>query len=380
VVRDSAGVRIAESHASAWAAVGGWKIATDPLLEFDGSEGGSPGRLGDVVGAVRLRDGRIAVADASANEVRYHAPDGAFLFATGGAPGGDEAAVSALGSLTRFEGDSLLLFDPAGRRLIVLSPEGTVASSATLMGANDLPLDRAAAFSDGTVVVRTGWRASLMPPGDGVSRAPVWFLRFSTRGVLMDTVAVEPGSAVGSVSLGAAHSFVTPLLGPLTPHVVHGQRLYVGTGERYELRAYGADGGLETSVRRPGVDLSVVPAELSAARAERLGMARGNPVAEQLLARIDNALPAPASRPAYAELIVDALGNLWVSEYPPGGPGGARGRTPRVWTVFDPAGRMLGDVGVPPGLALLEVGAVYVLGVRRDPEGARSVLLHGLAR
>jgi hypothetical protein len=41
---------------------------------------------------------------------------------------------------------------------------------------------------------------------------------------------------------------------------------------------------------------------------------------------------------------------------------------------------MLGDVGVPPGLALLEVGADYVLGVRRDPEGARSVLLHGLAR
>jgi hypothetical protein len=344
-----------------------------------GVTGATPQPLRDVVGAVRLHNGTVAVADASAREVRYYGSDGRFLFTaldSSGAP----PTFTVLGSLTRHSGDSLLAFDPDAERVFVLGSDGVVARRTQLEWDRNLGLDRAATFSDGSFAVRSAWRPSDVPTSAAVGRAPLWFLRFAPDGRLLDTIAVATGPAVASVALGSARTFVSPLLGPVTVHAVHGDALYVGTGERFEVRVHALDGALRRLLRVPGADLSVTLEELDAARVQRASTGRGNPLAERLMAQAERSIPPPSSRPAYGDLHVDVLGNVWVGEYPWLGPGGAPPRTPRIWTVFDPQGGMLGEIEVPDGLQILEIGRDHLLALRWELSGAQNVVMYGLVR
>lgn len=369
--RDSADVWIAESRAPAWGPGEGWSVGAEPLLELSAAaEGASPGSA-VVVDAVRLGDGRIVIAEGTTRQLRYHSPDGDLLSA-------HPVPVGVLGSVSRLADDSLLVLDPAEGRLVVISPEGALARVVPLRSAPDLPFERADAFADGSVVVRTGWRSSLQDE-PGVRRAPIWFLRFAPDGALVDTLATSPGDEVAGVAFGPARTFVTPLMGAVTVHAVHGRRLIVGTGERFQLFVLAREGGIEGVVRGPGGPEAVTPEELEAARAARLRTIGRSPVAERLLAQIDASLPDPTTRPAYGALLVDEPGHLWVGEYPWGGAAG-RGAVSRVWTIFDPEGRMLGEVRVPEGVRLLQVGEEHLLGARRDADGSERVLLYDLVR
>ena len=82
----------------------------------------------------------------------------------------------------------------------------------------------------------------------------------------------------------------------------------------------------------------------------------------------------PEVRPAFSELQVDALGNLWVAEYEP---------TPRSvsgWHVFSPDGELMGRVAIPIGLEIHEIGPDYVLGVEFDELDVPFVRRYPLTR
>jgi len=49
-----------------------------------------------------------------------------------------------------------------------------------------------------------------------------------------------------------------------------------------------------------------------------------------------------------------------------------------VWLVFDPAGRLLGEVEMPAGLEVFEIGEDYVLGLVRDDLDVERLMLHPL--
>jgi hypothetical protein len=53
---------------------------------------------------------------------------------------------------------------------------------------------------------------------------------------------------------------------------------------------------------------------------------------------------------------------------------------PTRWTVYDPDGVQLGDVEVPWGLTVWEIGENYVLGSFRGELGVESVRLYALER
>jgi hypothetical protein len=69
-VRDSAGVRIVE-HGPLAAPLPIWTLHEPPEAIIGGEGGGLAHQLSTVVGAVRLSDGRIVVADALSREARY---------------------------------------------------------------------------------------------------------------------------------------------------------------------------------------------------------------------------------------------------------------------------------------------------------------------
>jgi hypothetical protein len=166
----------------------------------------------------------------------------------------------------------------------------------------------------------------------------------------------------------------------ITVHAVHGNNLYLGTGDRLEIQVRGADGSLAGLLRVPTADLSVTLEELDAARSERAASVARNPIAQQLMVQAEREMPPPTSRPAYADLLVDELGNVWLGDYPWTGPGGYPPRTSSQWTVFDRRGRMLGRIEIPDGLQLLEVGEGYVLALRWERTGAQSVVMYDLTR
>lgn len=83
-------------------------------------------------------------------------------------------------------------------------------------------------------------------------------------------------------------------------------------------------------------------------------------------------MAVPEKRPAYSRLLGDQEGNLWVAEY-------ARdARHVTSWAVFDTEGVLLGTVGMPDRLHVLEIGSDWVLGAWRDELDVEHVRLHEL--
>ncbi|UCG87517.1 MAG: hypothetical protein JSW71_02940 [Gemmatimonadota bacterium] len=85
-------------------------------------------------------------------------------------------------------------------------------------------------------------------------------------------------------------------------------------------------------------------------------------------------MPVAEMMPAYAELEVDDVGNLWVRNYDPDSD------LSQTWTVFDPDGQMLGAVRMPADLRVTHIGVDFVLGVWRDDLDVEHVRLYELGQ
>ena len=86
--------------------------------------------------------------------------------------------------------------------------------------------------------------------------------------------------------------------------------------------------------------------------------------------------PVAEHLPAFAYVGSDPLGYLWVYEYE--APGEERPGT--LATVFDPEGRVLGFFEIPEGMAIMEIGADYILARTENDLGVHSVQLWPLER
>lgn len=84
----------------------------------------------------------------------------------------------------------------------------------------------------------------------------------------------------------------------------------------------------------------------------------------------------PDTVPVYGEMSVDRPGHLWVERIP----AHADPDAPTEWDVFEPEGRFLGTVELPPGLQLFEIGEDYVVGLRRDELDLEYLLLLPLVK
>jgi hypothetical protein len=85
-------------------------------------------------------------------------------------------------------------------------------------------------------------------------------------------------------------------------------------------------------------------------------------------------MPVPKAMPAYSQLRIDRVGNLWVELYQP------FDNERSSWTVFDSTGRMLGHVGTPRGLEINEIGDDYLIGVLSDSLDVEHVRVHRLTK
>jgi hypothetical protein len=375
-VRDSAGITIVENAGSLWTEGEEWQVGDEPQLDIGVLEGDPAYQLYQARHALRLSDGTVVVANVGTSELRFYGPDGVHLKSVG-REGGGPGEFESLSLVRRFPGDSLLTYDNNQSRVTIWSRDGTLGRSYRITPEGEIVfLLGEGVFADGTLLVK----APLIFRGgfsDGARRDEEEYQSFSTTGAFVDTVGVFAGPDQFIEShLSARQAYVSltrPPFGREPVLAVHGDRLYYGSADSYEIRCHTQDGALTQIIRRAVEPRRVTPADVQRLIERELEDIE-DPIDRRDARERYDKMPVAETMPAYAGLEVDDLGNMWVQEYDPESEGG------RTYTVFDASGQMLGPVQLPAGLTATHIGDDFVLGVWRDDLDVEHVRLYRLTK
>lgn len=368
-IEDSAGIAVVD----VWEAIspGGdaWRLTPEPLITIGAVSGEAEYQFSEIAGALRLAPDTIVVLDWQSRDLRFFDGRGVHLFTAGG-PGEGPGEVEWADELSRFSGgvqirgkDKRVRFSSSGDLIsddrFDWTPLQQYSCPQTFRGDDVFLCD----------FIPLGGL-----PAEGVVQRPQYrLLRADWAGERFDTVGLftGPGNAYHQGPDGLYRHVFDPF--------ERGDRFAVGGAppvlaslrrDRYELTVMTTAGDTLRIVRRHGVGrapVGEVLAELYRKTAEMLGV--GPEVVEE-------AFPAPESIPGGRSLLVDQSGNTWVGLWPSGDeePGHD------TYEVFLADGRLLGEVAVPAGLQLMDVGEDHVLGVRTDELGVPFIKLYGLLK
>ena len=366
--RDSAGITIVESSRAAWDSSEVWTVDTAPTVGIGAVAAEAPYLLNRVVGATRLPDGRVVVADGGSSQLRFFDSTGAFIEAVG-REGQGPGEFQYLRGLERCGADSVFAFDlnwqmkvftsagKLGRELVVREPGSTTTPY------------RLACSPTGMLVISLWGERTRVPT--------IGFYRSMSKVLVLDAEgreAADLGEHLASERIGTQTGSRPHPFGRQTSIAAGENMVYLGDGERFEIRRYSRDGKLERIQRAPSEDLSISPTILAEYRSAQLAQTpeERRPALERSIAE----MPMPEGLPAFTQLRVDTEGNLWAQRFRAAADSEASHR----WAVFSDDGSFLGHVGMPPAFEVLEIGDDYVLGVTKDAEGVERVRVHRLDR
>lgn len=365
-VRDSAGVRIVESSAPL-ASGRVPRLGGRPELQVGEGLSGGAAAFGKIAGVVLLTGGGVAVADEHTGQVKVFDAQGRLRQAVG-RTGDGPGEFRAFGTLQRLPGDSVLVYDPRLVRVTVLDAGFTVARTEPLALGGVPGIGRVHRLSDRTYLVTV---ASLAGPDGpkGYVDLEIDVRRYDPASRRLRPVARSPGRQVFRNPRGALVN--APVLRTASV-AFHGDRVVLGNGASWVISEYAANGTLARSVRRSGVDLRLSDDRYR--RVEQAILARfgSNDGVAQRWRRAFAEVPRPDRVPAYRRVVAASDGALWVEVFTLGG------EAPDGWSVFDPAGRYLGDTPVPAGFELWGVEGGRAYGVFRDEIGVEYVRVYRL--
>lgn len=373
-VIDSAGVKLVLNHLPSALGTGGLSLGAQAMLEIGAVEGDSRYQLFGVMGAHRLADGRIVVANEGSSEVRVYGADGQYQTAwgrEGGGPGEfqDMTLVGAEGS------DTIVVLDNRNRRISYLHPDDGFVRTVPLHA--DVHGFVRGVFENGAVVVGGGL-GQLVTPGQamqsGMRRPPTRFYSIAQDGSLLTDFGEYPGIQMHiQFSEGTLAAVSVSPFQRTTEAGVSTNRLYLGSQDTYEIQVFDPSGTLRSIIRLDQEPRLVTPADEAAYVAAQLEgiddptrvAARRSRIAEMGL---------PDAMPAHGDLLTDALGNLWVNEFR--GPADAESS----YTVFDADGALVGRITLPDRFEMIEVGSDYVLGTYTDDLDVEYLRVYRLDR
>jgi hypothetical protein len=361
-----------------WGAVEGWTLEEELRIgSIAGELAYQFGQIGLI--AIDSRD-RIFVLDVQAREVRVFSPEGTYE-QTIGQPGSGPGELGAqLGALYMGPGDTLLIPDLGNQRVNRYAPDGTSLGSFPLRIEDGIPMS--------IVATRTGVIAEQVRPLSLPDRPAAdsldFIIRLATDGSVLDTLMrFPPGAALVVGSQGAQRTvFAAEPVWTLSDDM----ELFFGITNEYRISVFDPEGNLWRIVTKP-----VEPAPVTERDKEMMW--------EVIEQQIRDAVP-PA---AFMEFMQQARQTIGFAEYFPDfvsmsiGPNGSiwvqHLRPPaevteeelesydmtqdigsRDWDVFDPRGRYLGVVTMPPRFTprLIRGGSIY--GVWRDDLDVQYVM------
>ena len=361
-VRDSATVRIIENPRPPDGSRLGWRIGPEPEVSIGERDDEEPYQLFRVMDASRLPDGRIVVANASTNELRFYDAVGTHL-ATRGGTGEGPGEFEILRRVRLWPGDSIAAWYGSRAAVSIFDSEGNHGRSFTMADHGETrgflwrPM---ATTGDGSVLVR--WSR------EDEDTVMVQFR--NGEGQVQSSLGTHPGFEPYIAPNGSLYGKIyerTPVL------ALWGSLVVVGTTSRYELKAFTHDGTLARIVRRGHEPRPVTDDDVDAYIAGLRPMPGQSP---QQIRRRYRTVPVAEHFPAFSSIIADAAGHLWVREYD----FHDEERPAPLWTVFDGQGQVLGFVETPQDLRIYEIGEDYILGRKEDELGVESVQLWPLDR
>ena len=371
--RDSAGIRIVENAIDTAALREGWTMSVAPVVEIGGIEADELQQLYRVSGGVRLDDGRIVIASRGSSDIRVFGPDGTLARVHGReGDGPGEYRMPALAG--RGLGDSLIVYDASLRRITVLTPDGGAIRSVELgTEGGGFPM-ALGTLGDGRLTIGGGMAFT---SEEGL---PSGFVRPTSRHVIVssdgsveadfgDIPAVEMWAEVQGSSFRAR-----PIaFGKFTVAEPVADRLWIGTGERWEVRAYRSDKSLERIVRFNRELAPVTRTLTDEWIEEQLEDIEDLNEARDERARLAS-LPVPDVIAPYRVFLADRLDNLWIGETM------LPGEESRTWTIIDSEGRAVGRLTMPARTSPLDIGTDYVLAVTTDELDVESLTVWRLDR
>ena len=371
VVRDSAGIRIVENTTPQWQEGEVWRLSPEPVVDIGGGDREEE-QLFRVVGALRLSDDRIVVANGGTNEIRFYGPEGAFLSASGG-EGEGPGEFRSLSAVRRLRGDSLFaqdvrlyrgsVFDGQGRFIRTVQP---LASR----GRSSIDI----VFDDGMMLGSSIVRLNVADIKLGLFRMAFTFYRFDGTGDLVDTLGVYPGFELYVVpSQGGVPSTYSHPISRATYFQFLPDGYYVADNDTYEVQKYAPDGKLQQIVRRLTVPVQVEPQHMETLR-ERALAAITDDDRRRRTEQFYRDMPLPETFPAYSGIVVSVEDYLWVREYD------LPGNEANNWSVFDAEGTLRGTLGLPPRFQPLDIGPDYIIGVWRDADDVEHVRMYELIK
>jgi hypothetical protein len=347
----------------------GWRVIRQPLLQI-GQEGSDrKNELFDVVGAGRLKDGGIVVANAGTWEIRYYDRHGEFVRSVG-RKGHGPGEFEALGNIQVGPGDTVYAFDRGLQRESVFGPTGELAWDGTF-GVEVMRVAWLKRLADGYWVAAEAV-GGVPLHGPGKHRSESRFFAYDPSLNKATPLAAVAGPIFVNFRVGADEGYRTPPYTPVPLFDTWQNCLYVTPSDTPTVRILTSGGTVVHSIATHGVRKQVTDADVNAWLEDVLGRVPAS--AKERLRAVFLRLPRPDSMPLYGDLLVDRLGDIWLGHYaPPTGEG-------KKWTVLSPTGLPLTTLNLPSPLKVLDIGSEYIIGVSRTTEGVEVVQEYRLER
>jgi hypothetical protein len=370
-VRDSAGIQIVESASPAWSDTAGWRLSDEPTLSIGIQEGDPAYQLYRAFSGLRLPDGRIVIGNTGSHEVRFYDAQGRHLRSVGreGEGPGEYAQFTSM-RMWRQPNREIVVVDD--KRVHVYSDSGDFRRTIRLEAVpGRRPPFLRDAFGDGT------W-LGLISVGDfadapGTVFNTTWrYYRYASDGTPLGELAVADARPRFVNRIGQITNF--PFI-PFTaePSVAAGDSTLVfGRGVDAEIERRALDGTVRAIVRWTDPERPRTAEIWERYKDHTLDELEERRV--QYARFYEEDLPIPERVPAYGELIVDDVGNLWAQRHE------LPWDSVHTYDVFDRDDSWLGAVTMPAALTPFQIGEDFVLGRHRDALNVERVQLYALEK
>ena len=373
--RDSAGIRIIQNSPPDGSRLP-WRIGPEPAVTIGRAEGDEPYLLYRAWDALRLADGRIVVLNDGTQELRVFDADGTHVATWGGA-GDGPGEFRSLSAIEPWRGDSIAAWYGPRRGVTVLDANGNFGRNIVLEDGESeqlgMSFEPRATGRDGTIL------ATQNPHLRGTVELQIR----GPEGRMVASLGTHPGDARYIANEGTTRAMMYfPPFGARPIQVTWGDLFVQASTGSHEFLAYAGDGALARIVRLGAAPRVPTQAQIDAYIDEEVSWVSPSiPPGEVEQYRAQQrrgweAVPVAENLPAFSSLVADRADHLWLEEFEPPG----EERPGSLWKVLDPEGWALGVIETPDGLAILEIGADYILGRTQDEVGVEYVQLWSLER
>jgi hypothetical protein len=369
--RDSAGVVIVELTRLDAQDHERWTVSNAPIIEIGAVQGDPRYELHRIQSVSQLESGEIAVLNGGTAEIRMYDSAGRHVRSFGGRGRGPGEFAWPLWMLVA-PGDTLVVYDANLRKFSLFTATGDFARDVAV-GELSIGYRYAAGVLNGGAILMTNTGT---PPSkvDGVSRDTILLRRISTTGIELPPLGRHPGEESfwrvenrrgegAGMPLGFGRSFAV---------ATSDSFIYIGTTDAFEIRSFTHDGALRRILRADVAPVPVTP-DLIESHKQRSLAGWPDSASQARFQRVLDAMPYPATMPAFSRVAVDDREHLWVREYP-------QHEDSADWHVFDRHGHLRASVRLPAGFRESIIHRDRIIGTWSDANGVERVQVFALRR